>query len=258
MPYSKTTWVNGTSPNIDATNLNNMEDGISKAAYGPDAGASFIPVGDGSGAWLYQRVTNAEIAVDAAISYSKLALSNSIVYTDLVGNIPASKIANYPSDGTKFLAGDGTWGSTSVTASSLAGYQLDYKQITSAVSIASTSESAGTTVITADATTFDGAAVYAEFFCPYTINSTTAGTTITIALFESTTELCRLAQVKNDSNGSQQLIPVMARYRFTPTAGSHTYKVTASATSTAGTPQIGAGAGGTTAAAPAYLAFFKA
>lgn len=34
--YTKTTWANGTAPALNATNLNNMEDGIEAACNGVD------------------------------------------------------------------------------------------------------------------------------------------------------------------------------------------------------------------------------
>jgi hypothetical protein len=46
-------------------------------------------------------------------------------------------------------------------------------------------------------------------------------------------------------------------YRFTPSAGSHTYSFGATASSTTGTPQIGAGAGGGAVQAPAFLRILK-
>lgn len=82
MPYTPTTWVNGSAPDIDAANLNNIETGISKAPYGPDASANFVPVWSGT-AWTYQGVKNAQVDAAAAIAYSKLALSASIVNADI-------------------------------------------------------------------------------------------------------------------------------------------------------------------------------
>lgn len=88
MPYSKTTWVDNLAPAIDAANLNNLEDGISKGPYGPDASSNNVPVWGGS-SWAYQLITNAQISASAAIA--------------------ASKLASYPSDATKFLNGAGGW-----------------------------------------------------------------------------------------------------------------------------------------------------
>ena len=59
----------------------------------------------------FPPIVNADVDAAAAIAYSKLALANSIVDGDVATGaaIEASKLASYPSDGAKFLAGDGTW-----------------------------------------------------------------------------------------------------------------------------------------------------
>src|SRR5436190_2383229 len=56
-------------------------------------------------------VVNADVNAAAGILYSKLALTNSIVNADIAAAaaIGIAKLAGYPTDGTKFLAGDGTW-----------------------------------------------------------------------------------------------------------------------------------------------------
>ncbi len=74
----------------------------------------------GGGALAYQKITNAQIDAAAAIDKSKLAALNivdadiagaaAIAASKLAGNIPASKLANYPTSVGKVLRGDGTWG----------------------------------------------------------------------------------------------------------------------------------------------------
>lgn len=56
-------------------------------------------------------ITNSQIAANAAIAYSKLALTNSIVNADIAAAaaIVASKLAGFPNDVNKALLGDGTW-----------------------------------------------------------------------------------------------------------------------------------------------------
>src|SRR5215831_9797196 len=78
MPYAPTTWVNGGPPPIDATHLNNIETGVSKAPYGPDFSSGQVAVWSGS-AWV-------------------------------ASSISPSQLSGYPSDGTKALLGNGTWG----------------------------------------------------------------------------------------------------------------------------------------------------
>lgn len=70
--------------------------------YGPDFSANFVPVWNGS-AWVPQKIsesqvtagtlTNASINAAAAIAYSKLALTGSVLNADLAGSIALSKLA---------------------------------------------------------------------------------------------------------------------------------------------------------------------
>jgi len=138
------------------------------------------------------------------------------------------------------------------------GFEIGYAQITTSANISDTSESTATALISSGSLTFDGGPVLAEFFAPQVATDTLAnGDTVTITLFEGATQIGRLAALKTINNGSRNLEPVCAHYRFTPSAGSHTYKLCAFATSTTGTPQITAGAGGTGAFVPAFLRFTK-
>jgi hypothetical protein len=51
-------------------------------------------------------------------------------------------------------------------------------------------------------------------------------------------------------------VPIIARYRFTPSAANHTYSIAAWVNSTTGTPVVGA-APGNSSGVPAYLRFTK-
>lgn len=136
------------------------------------------------------------------------------------------------------------------------GYEFHYKQITSPVTIASTTEASGTSIIAADATTFDGSPVIVEFFSP---DVGWAGTTtfLVVSLFEGATQIARLGIKTWISATSATLESEMhCRYRFTPSAGSHTYTITAY--KSGGTCTIGAGASGTAAYGPAFVRFTKA
>ncbi len=141
------------------------------------------------------------------------------------------------------------------------GYEIGYTQITSSANIADTSESTATALISPGALTFDGAAVVVEFFTPSVFSPTATSTndSVTVTLFEGATEITQLALVAlaNLTTGQQAFIPVCARFRFTPTAGAHTYKLCAFTNSVTGTPRIYAGAGGTATPPPAYIRFTK-
>jgi hypothetical protein len=136
-------------------------------------------------------------------------------------------------------------------------YEFGYDQITSPVTIASTTESSGTTVISCAPHTFDGALVLAEFFSPYYFDGTIGGETAQVCLFESTTEIGQLVFVYQQGTTAYGF-PIIGKLRFTPTVGSHTYTVTASKASSGGTsPAISCGVGGVATLVPAYIRFTK-
>lgn len=132
------------------------------------------------------------------------------------------------------------------------GAEIGYDQITSNVNIGSSTEASGTTIITCAAHTFDGSPVWAEFSASNVYGG--GANNILVCLFEGATEIGKLCQVRTE--GAVSML-AYGRLRFTPTAGSHTYTVTAFATSLTGPPNIGAGAGGTGAYVPASIVFKK-
>lgn len=142
------------------------------------------------------------------------------------------------------------------------GWTFGHKQIVSSVNITSTTEATGTAVITGDALVFDGGPVMAEFFTPSVFPGSTIGQFMVISLFEGSTEIGILGAyyVTSTGGGATTLSMQLASggsCRFIPSAGSHTYKVTAFVSGIGGTPAILAGAGGTAANFPAYLRFAK-
>lgn len=138
---------------------------------------------------------------------------------------------------------------------SSAGRLLVYNQITSNANITDLAEATATALITSSAFTFDGQAVWAEFYTDELLAPLSGFVQVT--LFEGSTEITRLATL-NGISSAQAGASVLARYKFTPTQASHTYKICAWAASTTNTPRITAGSGGTAGDAPAYLAFYKA
>lgn len=117
---------------IEAAFLNALEDAlIQLLGDTPVADEVGVWVGGAGGGLVYQKITNAQIAVGAAIDKSKLAALN-IVDADIAGAaaiaksklgplnitdadiqataaIAISKLAGYPNDATKFLRGNGSW-----------------------------------------------------------------------------------------------------------------------------------------------------
>ena len=137
------------------------------------------------------------------------------------------------------------------------GFEIGYAQITAAANITDTSEATATALISPGALTFDGGAVLVTVYAPYFQSPSPLGATATVTLFEGATQLARLALIASVVAGTDLTYNMHAEFRMTPTAGSHTYKVCAFCSSTTGTPQIGAGAGGTGAYAPAFIRFTK-
>ncbi len=165
------------------------------------------------------------------------------------GNIPgggaASQVVGYGGS-----AGTGAWVYPP-------GFEVGYAQITTGVNLTDTSEATATALITCTAT-FDGGPVIVQAFS-YSVSMDTAnvGDTIVFSLFEGSTQITRLWNAKSATTTTNNRVPMNAFYRFTPSAASHTFKLTATVTSTTGTPNMNAGSGGTAGAPPAFLRFTK-
>lgn len=134
------------------------------------------------------------------------------------------------------------------------GSELAYNQITANAAISANTEGTANTVVTASAVTFDGGPVVVEFFTSRADLQNTVGTALVVLLQEGATVLGRLALALATTTNSTAM-PIMARYRFTPTAGVHTYSITAYSTSGAAT--IEAASGGSGAQVPAYIRITK-
>lgn len=134
------------------------------------------------------------------------------------------------------------------------GYEIGYDEITSSVSVTATTEASGTTVISCAAHTFDGSPVLLTFYAPFINVGATGGSYTVVNLFEGATQIGRLTTALNNGAAVQDM-PCVAHYRFTPSAGSHTYTITALRGGSNGT--IGAGAGGTATDLPAFARFTK-
>ena len=136
------------------------------------------------------------------------------------------------------------------------GYEWSYTQITSPVTVSSSTESSGTTIISPAAFTPDGTPVLVEFFAPYIATPAAVGYSVYVDLFEGATEIGRFGYATTPNTSAAQSAPFIGRLRFTPTNASHTYTVTAWANNT-GTLAVGAGAGGTGNYMPAFIRFTK-
>lgn len=76
-----------------------------------------------------------------------------------------------------------------------------------------------------------------------------------VSLFEGATEIGVLGRVRSAVTGVKNAVPFFAEYRFAPSSGAHTYEIRCYVTSTTGTPQFTAGAGGALTLLPAFVRF---
>lgn len=125
------------------------------------------------------------------------------------------------------------------------GYQFGRTLISAAVSSTGTSPSAGATVATLPALTFDGSTEVAitlhatSFRGPAILNNGA-----TIELMEGSTDLGKVALINDESTTANQVPLSTAPYIVTPSAGAHTYKFVLWVDG--GTGWVDAGAGGAT------------
>jgi hypothetical protein len=145
-----------------------------------------------------------------------------------------------------------------VTAAKMNGLVDDiaYVEFASSVSVTGTTEvSSAQLLVSSGAITFDGAAVWVEFFCPYYGCPAAAGGTLTVHLWNDTTEVGRLFADEGESATQRTRAGGVWRRKIAPTAASHTITVRAHVST--GTGTIGAGTGTTTAYDPGYIRITK-
>lgn len=159
-------------------------------------------------------------------------------------------VAPFPSQG-KGLALDPNGQIPASLVKRLPGYEFGYDKITANVTVSSATEATGTTVIACAAHTFDGAAVWAHFFCPRVI----PGDLCFVSLFEGATQICRLGEIAAAA-AATVTSPVSLWFRMTPSAAAHTFTVTANRGAVDTT--IVAHAGGTATEGPTFIRFVKA
>jgi len=134
------------------------------------------------------------------------------------------------------------------------GTQLDYAQITvNTAAISVTTEATAAAIITGNSVTYDGTAVKVEFFAPL-VTASVSGTNMRYVFLRDTTVI---GQTQNNlaSGGSGTGAAFITAFDA-PSAGAHTYKI--SAFVTANSMTVNAGAGGSGNLVPAYLRVTKA
>lgn len=121
----------------------------------------------------------------------------------------------------RFLDSSGKLKQSAPSSSTYVSGELAYAEITTAtISLASSGDA--TVVVTAPAYTFDGATVaVVEFFTPYWYAP--IATNCYLYLYEDGAQRGLIAQAYAQSSNSYR--PLLARIRFTPSAGSRTYSI---------------------------------
>jgi hypothetical protein len=137
------------------------------------------------------------------------------------------------------------------------GKEIGYDQITAGMNVTGTTANTGDTLIAGTQYAFDGLPVVCELFIPEVVTPNNAGAWISFDLWEGATLIAALGTALTPA-GANMRVPVAAQFRFTPTAGNHTYTIKMWAANTVGTPQVVAGNGTGGADVPAYVRFVKA
>lgn len=223
-----------------------------------NADGSIDITGGGGGGSVDSVVAGTNITVDATDPANPVVAAPSVIanaLADAKGDIIAATAADtwarvaVGSNGQALIAASGA--TPGVNWAYPPGYEITYKERTTSLSVTATSEGTAQDFITCDAVTFDGGAVILSFYSP----SLQAGTAaeLDILLQEGSTVLGYLGNVGGGS-GTRNIGSFFS-YRFTPSAGSHTYKVTAFRQTANGTVQ--AGVGGAGAFVPAYVRITK-
>lgn len=204
---------------------------------------TWVQAGAGAVASVFSR-TGAVVAASNDYTFAQISTAN--------GAIALAKLAD-PTAGKVVGSSGGL-----AAAVSPPGTIISQTAITSSVAITSTTEATGTTVISPGSVTFDGTLVRVEFFASSASAPLVVGSNLVVSLFESTTQITRLCRIDGNSVAANSTQPLIGIFYFTPSAGAHTYTVTAFVGNNTGGPEVSAGAGGTAALSPAYLLFTKA
>lgn len=134
------------------------------------------------------------------------------------------------------------------------GAELAYVEFTADVTITAVTPGTAQDVVSSGAVTYDGTAVIIEFFCP-SAEIVLAGNLIGY-LQDGATELGALGIIKEAATGPGLGNAFLTRRKLTPSAGSHTYKVTGYKSST--TAVFHANSGGSGNYLPGYIRVTKA
>jgi len=119
--------------------------------------------------------------------------------------------------------------------------ELSYTEFTSDVSVTATAEASPNDVVSAGAATYEAKPIRITFHAPSVVTGSTNGSQVFLNLWDGSTDLGRLATIGTGDGTQPVQSPVQVTRKFTPSAGSHTYKVVAWRATANGTVQAGAG-----------------
>jgi hypothetical protein len=236
MAYTPTTWTEGVTT-LGPTNMNHIEGGIAAIDSGGAAAK-----GSANGYASLDGTTKVPAAQIPDLSATYQAVSgkgaaSGYASLDAGAKVPAAQLPV------------------------LAGSELAYQQFTANVSVTGTVQASAMTVVTAPAFTADGSSSYwVEFFAMAVAPHNGQDAAILFDLWESATDVATIAWIQNPgaSAGGTMRVPVRARSKLTPAAGSRTYSIRAWLANDATAATVYAGAGSGAANAPGYIGVYKA
>lgn len=216
-----------TNPDADYRRLFLGEDGL---LHLKDSAGTVTDVGGGSGS----------VATDAI--------------WDAAGDLAVGTGANTAAKITKGAAGTvPTAGASTLAYAYPPGYEFNYVETTTEVTLTGTSEGTANTVVASGSVAYDGSTIIiVEYFCPRSYSQDSSGNVF--LLYEDSTVLGRLGLTIAATAASFD-VPVLTRRRVTPSSGSHTY--TMKAYSTAADGVLYHGSGGSSAQLPGYIRITK-
>ena len=131
--------------------------------------------------------------------------------------------------------------------------ELAYVEMTTTVTLAATTAATSTLIVAAPAVTYTAVPHEVEFFCQHVSAPNAVGGQTLILVYDGSAAapMGRIAFVRTPAASASQGWPTLGKYRFTPSAGSHTYQIRGHVNTGSGSVQGGA-AGGETAV-PVYI-----
>lgn len=194
-------------------------------------------------------------ATYATISASGMTNPMSAVGDMIQGTTAGAPAALVAPLAGKVLTGAGV--TTSLAYKYPPGYEIDYVEITSPVSVTATSAATADTCITGSAITYDGSTIImVQFFAPYVTTVAASAAGWLVELYDGATNIGAFEQVTSQTSVSILRMGASGSRRLTPSNASHTYSIRMW-TTTAGTASFGAGAGGAGNYLPAFIRITK-